>query len=130
MEAVLTPLRGNNVGEWAKKGECWDAVSRVRWKVPGELAAELRATPLHASALSAGGDVVVEGTETELLAVPVDEWSAMARWAKETHSLTPWQRQLLQQVGRRLELDESVPAHQASQAVQTRSKALELGFRP
>ncbi|MET8376745.1 AIPR family protein [Streptomyces microflavus] len=130
MKAVLTPLRGNNVGEWAKKGECWDMVSRVQWKVPGELEAELRVTPLHASGLSAGSDVVAEGTEVELLAVPVEEWSAIARWAKETHSLSPWQRQLLQQVGRRLELDETVPAHQASQAVQTRSKALEFGFRP
>ncbi|MEY9938563.1 AIPR family protein [Streptacidiphilus sp. MAP5-3] len=130
MEAALRPLRGNNVGEWAKKGDCWDAVSRVSWTVPEELEAELRDAPLHATSLSAGSDVVTEGTEAELLAVPVDEWFAIARWAKETHNLDPWQRQLVQAVGRRRELDEKVPATQASQALHTRNEALGLGFRP
>ncbi|BAJ29371.1 MULTISPECIES: AIPR family protein [Kitasatospora] len=130
MKTVLRPQRGNNVGEWAKKGDCWDAVSRVSWTVPGELEQELREVPLHAASLSVGSDVATEGREAELLAVPVDEWFAIARWAKETHSLDPWQRQLVQAVGRRLELDEKVPVTQASQALHTRNEALGLGFRP
>jgi hypothetical protein len=129
MAAVTRPLAGNHVGEWAKKGACWDAVSRLGWKVPAVLEEELRETPLNEAAL-AGGTEEVSGNADEMLSVPADEWDAIARWAKETRKLEPWQRQLVAAVGRRVEGGEDVPETQALQALHARSEALRLGFNP
>ncbi|MFC9398547.1 AIPR family protein [Streptomyces sp. NPDC057027] len=129
METVATPLEGNHVGEWAKKAACWDAVSRVPWTVPAALSAELRDSPLDEATL-AGGAEATEAAAEELLAVPPDEWYAIEQWAKETHNLEPWQRQLAESVGRRLESDQEVPDAQALQALHARSEALRLGFTP
>lgn len=129
MAAVMRPLVGNHVGEWAKKAACWDAVSRVGWTVPAALKEELRETPLDETAL-AGGTEEVKGNADEILSVPADEWDAIARWAKETRKLEPWQRQLAAAVGRRLENGEEVPEIQALQAFHARSEALRMGFNP
>ncbi|WP_327390260.1 AIPR family protein [Streptomyces microflavus] len=129
MRAVTSPLEGNHVGEWAKKAACWDAVSRVSWKAPRALSAELLDHSLDEAAL-AGGTGTDEGAGEEATLVPADEWYAIERWAKETRNLEPWQRQLAQFVGRRLELDQEVPETQAVQALHARSEALRLGFNP
>ncbi|MEU0128183.1 AIPR family protein [Streptomyces sp. NPDC006289] len=129
MRAVTSPLEGNHVGEWAKKAACWDAVSRVSWKAPRALSAELLDHSLDEAAL-AGGAGTDEGAGEEAALVPADEWYAIERWAKETRNLEPWQRQLAQFVGRRLELDQEVPETQAVQALHARSEALRLGFNP
>ncbi|MFH0243163.1 AIPR family protein [Streptomyces sp. HK10] len=129
MATVTRPLEGNHVGEWAKKAACWDAVSRVRWAVPDALAAELLDFPLDEAAL-AGGSPDVEGVVEELLVVPADQWYAIEQWAKETHNLEPWQRQLAQSVGRRMENGQEIPETQALQALHARSEALRLGFTP
>ncbi|WP_327403125.1 AIPR family protein [Streptomyces sp. NBC_01288] len=129
MRAVTSPLEGNHVGEWAKKAACWDAVSRVSWKVPRALAAELLDHSLDEAAL-AGGTGADEGAGEEAALVPADEWYAIERWAKETRNLEPWQRQLALFVGRRLELDQQVPETQAVQALHARNEALRLGFNP
>ncbi|MFF0389253.1 AIPR family protein [Kitasatospora sp. NPDC004615] len=129
MRAVTRPREGNHVGEWAKKAVCWDAVSRVAWSVPRDLAAELRDRPLDDQAL-AGGSEGATGAGDELASIPADEWFAIERWAKETHNLDPSQRQLTQYVGRRLELDQAIPEAQAVQALHARNEALSLGFLP
>ncbi|KDN82439.1 AIPR family protein [Kitasatospora cheerisanensis] len=129
MRVVTKPREGNHVGEWAKKPVCWDAVSRVPWSVPRDLAAELRDHPLDDEAL-AGGTEGARGASDEAMSVPADEWYAIERWAKETHNLDPSQRQLAQYVGRRLELDQEVPEPQAVQALHARNEALSLGFVP
>ncbi|KOU79665.1 abortive phage resistance protein [Streptomyces sp. XY66] len=129
IRAVTTPLEGTHVGEWAKKVTCWDAVSRVRWDAPAVLVAELLDHPLDEAAL-AGGTGADEGAGEEVALVPAEEWYAIERWAKETRNLEPWQRQLAQFVGRRLELEQEVPETQAVQALHVRSVALRLGFNP
>ncbi|MFF4699861.1 AIPR family protein, partial [Streptomyces chattanoogensis] len=129
MRAVTTPLEGNHVGEWAKKASCWDAVSRVPWKAPRALTAELLDHSLDEAAL-AGGTGTEEGAGEEAALISADEWYAIERWAKETRNLEPWQRQLAQFVGRRLELEQEVPETQAVQALHARTEALRLGFNP
>jgi hypothetical protein len=129
MAAITRPLAGNHVGEWAKKAACWDAVSRVGWNVPTALEEELRETPLDEATL-AGGTEEAGGNAAEILSVPVDEWDAIARWAKETRKLEPWQRKLVAAVGRRVESREEVLETQALQAMHARSEALRLGFNP
>lgn len=129
MAVVTKPRMGNHAGEWAKKVECWDAVSRTPWKLPRALNAELRDSPLDATALE-GGTGTEEGASEEVALIPVDEWYAMEQWAKETRNLEPWQRQLVQYVGRRLELGQEVPEAQALQALHARNEAVALGFNP
>jgi hypothetical protein len=126
MLAVTSPLTGNHVGEWAKKAECWDAVSRVPWMLPTSLSAELLDRPLDEASCSGGTGAAAE----EIALVPADEWYAIERWSKETHALEPWQRQLMQLVGRRIELDQPLPEAKAIQARHARIEALRLGFNP
>lgn len=129
MAVVTAPREGNHVGEWAKKAACWDAVSRIPWAVPGVLRAELRDHPLDEAAL-AGGTQADAGASDEVSIISPDEWYAVEQWAKETRNLEPWQRQLAQYVGRRLELDQEVPEVQAVQALHARNEALARGFVP
>lgn len=129
MRAVTTPLEGNHVGEWAKKVACWDAVSAVPWTMPRALSMELLDSPLDEAALS-GGTGTESGAAEEAVQIPADEWHAIARWAKETRALEPWQRQLAQFVGRKLEQEQEVPEVQAVQALHARNEALRLGFNP
>ncbi|MEU3390413.1 AIPR family protein [Streptomyces albidoflavus] len=130
MRTVTTPLEGTHVGEWAKKVTCWDAVSKVRWQTPPALEAELVDRPLDEAALAGGTGDDHQGAHEEVALVPVDEWYAIERWAKETRNLEPWQRQLAQYTGRRLELEQEVPETQAVQALHARGEALRLGFTP
>ncbi|MFE1405200.1 AIPR family protein [Streptomyces sp. NPDC058770] len=129
MRTVTTPLEGNHVGEWAKKVACWDAVSTVPWTMPRALSTELLDNPLDEAVLS-GGTGTESGAAEETALIPADEWYAIERWAKETRALEPWQRQLAQFVGRRLELEQEVPEVQAVQALHARNEALRLGFNP
>lgn len=128
-EIVAYPREGNHVGEWAKKVACWDAVSRIRWTVPKDLESELLEFPLYEARLG-GGDGEREGAANEVFLVPVEEWYALERWAKETHNLEPWQRQIVQLVGRRVELSEDISGVQSRQALHARTEALRLGFTP
>lgn len=129
MLVVTRPKAGNHAGEWAKKAECWDAVSRMPWTLPHTLEAELRDSPLDEAALAGGAGTEV-GVSEDVALIPVEEWYAMENWAKETRNLEPWQRQLAQYVGRRLELDQEIPETHALQAAHARHEALSLGFNP
>ncbi|MEU5932433.1 AIPR family protein [Micromonospora sp. NPDC047187] len=129
MRTVLNPVEGGHVGEWAKKVACWDAVSRVPWKVPPALMLELLDRPLDEAAL-AGGTGDEEGASEEASLIPADQWYAIDRWAKETRNLEPWQRQMAQFIGRRLELEQEIPETQAVQALHARNEAIRLGFNP
>ncbi|MDQ0933345.1 AIPR family protein [Streptomyces turgidiscabies] len=130
MAAVTTPLRGTHVGEWAKQPACWEAVSRVRWSVPRALEAELLDLPLEdrpADDADEDGTAVAREAVARVL---LQEWADIEQWARATRSLEPWQRQLLQVVGRRLNVNESVSETQAAQLLHVRSEAVRLGFAP
>ncbi|GAA1225597.1 AIPR family protein [Kitasatospora nipponensis] len=129
MTAVTTPLRGNHVGEWAKQIGCWDAVSRVRWVVPAALAAELADLPLQDVAVANDGGAPTADV-AEVLEISPEEWTAIERWAKETRSLEPWQRQLASTIGRRLAAGEEIGEAQAAQAIHVRNEAMRVGFSP
>ena len=129
MAAVTTPLRGNHVGEWAKQVGCWEAVSRVPWRVPEALAAELADYPLE-DASTTNEDEAPNADAAEVATISAQEWLAIERWAKETRNLEPWQRQLAATVGRRLAAGEEISDTQATQALHVRHEALRVGFNP
>jgi AIPR protein len=128
MMVVTNPLKGNNVGEWGKQVGCWDAASRLSWKVPSVLGKELRDLPFEDAAAS--DESLSNGDLDEALKITPEEWYAIDRWAKETHTLEPSQRQLAASVGRRIALSEELSPTQAGQALHVRNEALRMGFNP
>ncbi|MFE9918400.1 AIPR family protein [Micromonospora sp. NPDC005553] len=128
-EVIVNPSRGGtNIGEWAKRPDCWEAVLAIPWTVPDDLLTELTEQPLDDSAPpdpddTTGGDVAL------VMAVSALEWFALARWAKETRNLQPWQRQLAETVGRYINNNWPIVEKQASQALRVRAEAQRLGFK-
>ncbi|ASW54749.1 AIPR family protein [Plantactinospora sp. KBS50] len=127
-EVIVNPLRGGtNIGEWAKRPDCWEAILGIPWTVPDDLAAELADHPLEDSAPTVSEDSAA-GDIASVMAVPAPEWFAMARWAKETRNLQPWQRQLADTVGRYVNNSWPITEKQATQALRAMEEARRLGF--
>ncbi|GIH20685.1 AIPR family protein [Rugosimonospora africana] len=127
-EAVVNPLRGGtNIGEWAKRPDCWETVLATPWTVPDDLAAELTDSPVQDSAGTATDDTT-HGDVAAVMATPAPDWFAVARWAKETQNLHPWQRQLADTVGRYVNNGWTVTDRQAHQALLLMTEAQRLGF--
>jgi hypothetical protein len=129
---ITNPIRQSNVTEWAKRAECWNRVLDVEWEIPGWLGSEL----IDPSAVAARGRHAAELTSEAaakliiaVASIPAADWYAVARWAKETHNLEPWQRRLAFDIGKYLSNGWNINVKQATQAEQLMSKAQQLGFR-
>ncbi|SCE78369.1 AIPR protein [Micromonospora coriariae] len=128
-EVIVNPLRGGaNIGEWAKRPDCWESVLAIPWTVPDDLAAELADQPLEDSAPTAS-DETTAGDVALVMAVSAPGWFALAKWAKETRNLQPWQRQLAETVGRYINNSWPVAEKQASQVLRVMAEAQRLGFK-
>jgi AIPR protein len=128
-EIIIRPLRVANVTEWAKRPECWNKILEIPWTVPYQLRDELidpsaAARGRHA-AVTAESDLSVIAAVS---AIPADDWLAVARWAKETHNLQPWQRQIAFTIGQYLSKGWDVSAKQATQGQHLMDEARRLGF--
>jgi len=126
-QVIARPLRGTNVGEWAKQPDCWEQVCEVAWAPSEDLVQELthNATEV-AAAERAISDSSIVGAAA---AVPAPVWFALAAWARDSQNLAPWQRQLASNVGRYLNNDWPLSEKQATQAVRVLDEARQLGFR-
>ncbi|MEV5754941.1 AIPR family protein [Actinoallomurus sp. NPDC052308] len=132
MPVIVNPKSGNHAGEWAKKEACWSAVCDIRWKLPAELESELLPSPITdpvGSTSEPGPEITLHPDVTEVSSIPPEEWFAIQRWAKETQTLEPDQRQRLAQVGRRLQASEPIRAAVATDVLKLRQKAYAVGFR-
>jgi len=129
-DAIVNPLRpGTNIGEWAKRPECWEAVLAASWTVPADLIAELTDELVADSS----GTTIAEAAQGDIatvMATPAADWFAVGRWAKQTQNLQPWQRQLADTVGRYVSNGWTVTDKQATQALRLLGEAQHLGFRP
>ncbi|MEV4277698.1 AIPR family protein [Actinoplanes xinjiangensis] len=129
-DAIVNPLRaGTNIGEWAKRPDCWEAVLAVPWTVPASLTAELTAEPVPDSDGPGVSDAASGDVET-VMSTSAVEWFAVSRWAKETQNLQPWQRQLADTLGRYISNGWTVTDKQATQGLRLLGEAQHLGFRP
>lgn len=130
---IASPVRTANVTEWAKHAECWNRVLGIEWDVPDQLRAEL----VDPSAITARGR---HAAETRLQAdaqriivvasIPAETWLVLARWAKETQSLEPWQRRRASEIGRCLSDGQGISVEQATDGERIMTEARRLGFRP
>jgi hypothetical protein len=139
-DVITRPVRVANVTEWAKRPECWSRVIDIGWQPPTQLSYELvdpaaaTVRGRHAAAVS-GTEAAASKTESEEIAavraVPAPDWFAVANWAKETHNLQPWQRQIAFTIGQYLSKgwDKDISAKQATQAMHLMQEAQRLGFR-
>lgn len=130
---IASPVRQSNVTEWAKHVECWNRVLKIDWDIPHQLGSELvdpsalAARGRHAAALTseAAAKLIVA-----VASIPAANWYAVARWAKETQNLEPWQRRLALEIGRHLSCGLDLSIKQATQGEQLMTEAQRLGFRP
>lgn len=129
-EIITRPVRVANVTEWAKRPECWTRVLDLQWRMPDELRDELTdvstAVRGRHAATSSEADLSLVAAVT---AIPSADWFAVARWAKETYNLQPWQRQIAFTTGQYLSKGWEISAKQAAQAHRLMEEAQRLGFR-
>jgi hypothetical protein len=131
-DVITHPVRVANVTEWAKRPECWSRVLDIEWRLPAQLLDEL----VDPSAVTPRGRHAATDSETDLsqvatvTTVPAEDWFAVARWAKETQNLQPWQRQIASTIGQYLNRGWDISAKQAAQAQRLMGEAQRLGFRP
>jgi AIPR protein len=130
-EVITRPVRVANVTEWAKRPECWSRVLDIDWRLPDQLRDQL----IDTSAVAARGRHAAEPSETELAdvavvsAIPATDWFAVARWAKETQNLQPWQRQVAFTLGQYMAKEWPVSVKQARQGRLLMEEAQRLGFQ-
>lgn len=126
---IVNPPRQANIGEWAKRPECWAAVSAIEWTIPGSLESQL----LHTSvAAERTPPPVPDPADQELLAeasaIAAETWFAVSHWAKETSTLQPWQRSLAYSLGRLAARGATPSVKQARHGVALLTEARRLGF--
>jgi hypothetical protein len=121
---------GANVTEWAKQERCWRETRNETWSIPPTLDAELVELGVArdtSSGSPVGGDD--DPSVRECSAVVPDEWFALANWAKETHSLSSWQRKLAFDIGVRVSRGRPPSQKQARYGSQILKEARDLGFQ-
>ncbi|MDZ7961467.1 MAG: AIPR family protein [Aulosira sp. DedQUE10] len=130
---IINPPGGRNVTEWCKKEECWKNIQNIEIELSTELLKELiagnKAKPNQI-------DKGIESPDTEDLKliiqiseVPADTWFQIARWAKETHNLQPWERSLAFSLGKLAAQNISPSRKQANHGSKILQEAQELGFK-
>ena len=127
---ITEPEGGGNVGEWAKKEKCWEAIrSRV-----------IRLPDLSSVLVPVGRPVRVSGDVGRLspeeaalservTSVTSEGWFAIAHWARETSNLAPWQRSIAFSLGRLAARQKAPSVKQAAQGVRILDEVKRLGFK-
>lgn len=133
-QLIVNPPGGANVGEWCKKGKCWQVIRDYQYELSEALQRELvsvarptiSATPATSSidSLTTEEQALID----EAAAIPAETWFALSRWAKETKNFQPWQRSLLFSVGSLIGRGQKPSIKQATHAMKAYKAAFEKGF--
>jgi AIPR protein len=120
--------RGVNVGEWAKREDCWRALRARQWAPPGELSAELVVATSEGAGGLVGADL--DDATAQVNAIGVDGWLALQEWAKQTANLHGWQRTTAGDIARRIAAGRRPSARQVEHGHVILREAAALGFTP
>lgn len=125
------PPKYRNVTEWTKRPECWQKTVEADFDVPVSCHKALGSSGQVQSA--PGSPSVVESDEELAMidavsAVPSPVWFAVAKWAKDTDSLKPWQRQIAFSIGQLPGRRRRPSVKQARQGRKLLIEAVRLGF--
>jgi hypothetical protein len=127
-ELIISPERGTNVGEWAKRPDCWNRIQGLDWNPADDLTSEL-VDPLLAKTVDGTTGDAMQSEVAIATGIPATEWLAVAKWAKETQNLRPYQRQIAHSIGRYVSNGWTISDKQAAQGLKLMREAKALGFR-
>lgn len=126
---IMKVNEGENINEWTKKTQCWDALkvkisnADSKYNIPADLC-------------SANGDVDLEVTEGQLkvineaIDIPAETWLSINHWSKEHYGkLTPKEQAFVGQVSYNLKHGRKLTYKQAKWALSIKDKAKELGWK-
>ncbi|MCM4084229.1 AIPR family protein [Paractinoplanes hotanensis] len=117
-KVIVSPPGAGNVGEWAKKDGCWDAVRDIDWTPPTQLETDLSAVDRYPNDVDA------------LQESEVGDWEDLAAWGAETGSFDAQQRSTVRNVAHAL-ADGNTPAGRQLRAASLLMEvARRSGFRP
>jgi hypothetical protein len=131
--SITNPPSGRNVTEWCKKEACWTRMlDEVDFEIPKTVQKELiplgkgGSTPAAAS----GRPVSPENQERmkAISDVSGDGWFALAHWAKQTESLTTWDRRFAFSMGTQVKRGKDLSVKQLGHAERILKEARRLGF--
>tara|TARA_B100000315_G_scaffold65392_1_gene59358 strand:+ start:1901 stop:3940 length:2040 start_codon:yes stop_codon:yes gene_type:complete len=132
-EIITNPPSQKNVTEWCKKKECWGKIKNEKFKIDRGFESELIDIGYSPTVSPDRG---IEGPNEEekklideIRKVPADRWKKIAKWAKETNNLKPWQRGLAFSIGRLCSQSNPVSPRQAVQGMKLLEEAIRLGFK-
>ena len=123
---------GANIGEWAKKSECWDAMRAAKWEVTPSLEAILQPHSglSDAAPTSGGGRRSSNPDVADCIALGAESWFDLAIWAKEVKALATWQTKSAHDIGSLLKRGTAPSSTKATQGKKILEEAKRLGFRP
>lgn len=132
---VNPPPNRRNPGEWSKRPECWEVFRALEIAIPKGLAQELvdtskptRHTNNRLAYDSQPTDPAVVREVNDVMMVGENTWFRIARWAKETNNLEPWQRGLAFSLGKLASNGKTPSGKQAHQGKLVYDEAIRLGF--
>lgn len=131
--AITNPPDNRNITEWCKRKECWDKIRETKHSLEKTLQAELIDVSKAVSKKpdrginAANNDDLAKIREVE--AVPADQWFQIAKWAKETNNLQPWQRSLAFSIGKLVNRSSNLSQKQAKHGLSILKESEELGFK-
>jgi hypothetical protein len=89
-QKVITnpPAGRKNIGEWAKRQECWDELKATEWAIPADLEPELL-------------EVDTYGADLDLVrSFPAPDWSALVAWGAATGQLDATEQETASEIAR------------------------------
>jgi AIPR protein len=129
---LVDGAQGGNVTEWAKKERCWETFRTSGIPLSENMTASMLIDqPTGGVNTSAGhhDSPVKANVPTEVHFRTAEDWFGIARWAKETANLQPWQRSLAYSLGKIVERGKEPSSKQVQQGIKILSEAERLGFR-
>jgi hypothetical protein len=128
---INPPANRRNPGEWSKREECWDAFKDSAIQVPDGLKGELLDISRSATSMAKGVALDPDAAKdiSSILEISGQTWFAIARWAKETSNLLPWQRGLAFSLGKLVSNSKSPSPKQAKQGLKILKESQRRGFK-
>ena len=128
--AITEPEGGGNVGEWAKKEKCWEAIRNKVVRLP-DLSAGL--VPVDRPLRGGGRPGRLSAEDAALIdrikAVDAEVWFAVSHWARETSNLASWQRSIAFSLGRLAKQHRDPSIKQATQGSKILEEVERVGFK-
>ena len=131
-QIITAPPNGKNVTEWCKRKECWESISKLEIPLEQDFYKNLKTFQGASERIDKGIESPGK-EEAELISsiskVPASTWLGIAKWAKETGNLQPWQRGIAFTVGKTIAAGNRISRKQAAQAEIILSEVTSLGFK-